>query len=200
VLKTATVRLTPVTVDDRTNKGTFDNGITGLKRDIIMRLVNICCDVTKTRNIFGISNVFYEWSKNKNLQWAIKNCFLYIELILFFFSLLVNKPLRVCTKATTTYFVAASNSIIEREQSCPYVSFVLCQELTSGIYKVFDTFIMRFIYLFFRTVQSVGCPPICGVVAHNMVNGVLDHHAYVPLHSFILIFLVNMCRHVSYFS
>ncbi|GHV24889.1 hypothetical protein FACS189465_2490 [Clostridia bacterium] len=48
-----------------------DNGLIGLNRNIIMRLIKICKNDDKTRAVIGIGQIFFNWSKERIFtNWA----------------------------------------------------------------------------------------------------------------------------------
>lgn len=46
------------------------DGLVGLNRDILMKLLKIIEDSTKIRNIIGMTKLFYVWSKKSIFRWA----------------------------------------------------------------------------------------------------------------------------------
>lgn len=62
------VVLNVITVDDERDKE-FLNGLVGLNRDILMKLLKML-NSEKTRMIIGMADIFYEWSKRSIFRWA----------------------------------------------------------------------------------------------------------------------------------
>lgn len=59
-----------IIMDSGTVTQSLSNGLVSLNRDVLMKLIRMACDAEKTRNIIGMTEVFYTWSKLKIFRWA----------------------------------------------------------------------------------------------------------------------------------
>lgn len=58
-----------IVVDNERNNFVL-NGLVDLNRDIVMKLLKIIKNETKIRNIIGVSQIFYDWSKKPVFRWV----------------------------------------------------------------------------------------------------------------------------------